>query len=218
MNINNQILQDARTLWDFHVGHFGVERADFILALGSHDERIAEYAAKLYLAGLAPWLVTSGGFGKVTRHTWRVTEGEKFAMTAEGLGVPRSAIIVEADATNTGDNVTKTRDILEARGIHVATGILVTKPYMCRRAYATAAKQWPEIKWLVAAPPLTFDEYPNDEVPLDRMINLMVGDLQRLRVYGEKGFQIPVEVPESVWSSYERLRDAGYDEFVIPAS
>ena len=59
--------------------------------------------------------------------------------------------------------------------------------------------------------PLTLEEYGCDEATL----NLMVGDLQRLRVYAEKGFQAPVDVPEDVWAAYERLAAAGYDTYVI---
>ena len=43
----------------------------------------------------------------------------------------------------------------------------------------------------------------------------MVGDLQRLRVYAERGFQVPVEVPEQIWETYERLARAGYDRYVL---
>ena len=46
-------------------------------------------------------------------------------------------------------------------------------------------------------------------------ISLMVGDLQRLRVYAEMGFQAPVEVPDEIWSAYDRLVAAGYDQYVI---
>ena len=43
----------------------------------------------------------------------------------------------------------------------------------------------------------------------------MVGDLQRLRVYEEKGFQAHVDVPSHVWEAYRRLADAGFDRYVI---
>jgi hypothetical protein len=43
----------------------------------------------------------------------------------------------------------------------------------------------------------------------------MVGDLQRLRVYPEKGFQIPQEIPADVWAAYEELVRAGYDKYLI---
>lgn len=213
--ITEAILADARVLWDFHAERKVPERADFILAMGSHDERVAEEAARAFLNGLASILVTSGGYGKVTRELWHVTEGERFAQIARTMGVPDAAILVEPKAANTGDNVVFTRQVLQQHGFTPQSGLLVTKPYMCRRAYATAAKQWPEIQWFVSAPEITFDNYPNHEVPVGRMINLMVGDLQRLKVYGENGFQIPVDIPDAVWASFERLRDAGFDDFVI---
>ena len=37
----------------------------------------------------------------------------------------------------------------------------------------------------------------------------MVGDLQRIRVYAERGFQIPQEIPDDVWLAYEELVRAG---------
>ena len=91
------------------------------------------------------------------------------------------------------------------------TGIAVCKPYMAKRAWATGTKQWPEVTWNVMTQPLSLEEYGTD----DTTIALMVGDLQRLRVYAEKGFQAPVEVPDDIWSAYERLVAAGYDQYVI---
>lgn len=209
------ILEHAQVLWDYHNLDLGLEISDFILAMGSHDERVAVHAAELMLKGFAPLLVTSGGLGKVTKDMWKVSEGEHFANIAKEMGVPVDNIIVEDQATNSGDNITKTKDIMEKKGLSVKKGILVTKPYMRRRAYATASMQWPDVDWLVSSPNLNLRDYPNHEVPMDRMINLMVGDLQRIKVYAEKGFQIPQEIPPFVWESYEALKGFGYDAFVI---
>ena len=49
---------------------------------------------------------------------------------------------------------------------------------------------------------------------MTEVLHLMVGDLQRLRVYSGR-FQAPVEVPDSIWLAYERLAADGYDRFVI---
>ena len=43
----------------------------------------------------------------------------------------------------------------------------------------------------------------------------MVGDLQRIKVYADKGFQIPQEIPDDVLSAYEELVRAGYDRHLI---
>ncbi len=86
---------------------------------------------------------------------------------------------------------------------------------MARRSLAVALKRWPEVTWYTRPPQISLREYPTTDVPLDRMINLMVGDLQRFKVYAEKGFQAPVDVPSMVWDAYGRLVAAGFDQFVI---
>jgi len=212
--IDDNILCHARTLWDYHYLDVGMRPADFILALGSHDERVAVYGANLILEGFAPLLVLSGALGKVTKEIWRVTEGERFAQIARSAGVPDCMILIENTATNIGENITRTRDLLPREGISVHSGILVTKPYMRRRAHATATKQWPEIEWMVSSPSLSFDEYLDDSTT-EQTIELMVGDLQRIKVYAEQGFQTPQDIPAKVWNSYEELVRLGFDKYVI---
>ena len=38
----------------------------------------------------------------------------------------------------------------------------------------------------------------------------MVGDLQRLMVYGRKGWSVPQDIPAAVIEAYEGLVGAGY--------
>ncbi len=92
------------------------------------------------------------------------------------------------------------------------SGILVAKPYMTRRAVATARRQWPGVAWSAASPELGFDAFDADE---RQFIELMVGDLQRMVVYAERGFQVPMPVPAVVWAAYEELARLGYDRHVI---
>ena len=47
------------------------------------------------------------------------------------------------------------------------------------------------------------------------MIDIMVGDLQRIHLYPARGFQIPQEIPPEVWSAYEGLVKAGYDRRLV---
>jgi len=55
-------------IWDYHCLGNSLDgiKADFVFALGSHDLRVAERAADLYLAGHAPYLLLSGGLGNFT--------------------------------------------------------------------------------------------------------------------------------------------------------
>ena len=47
------------------------------------------------------------------------------------------------------------------------------------------------------------------------MIGIMVGDLQRIKLYPARGFQIAQEIPDEVWQAFEGLVHAGYDKYLI---
>ena len=214
--ISGQILEDAETLYDFLSACPPLPaRADIILATGSHDCRGADHAAALYLRGLAPLIVCTGGFGKMTEGMFAKPEAELFAERCVKAGVPESAIITECRSSNTGENFRFTREMLASLGIAPKLAIATSKPYMARRVCATGTKQWPEVRWFTSVPELSFAEYVTAPITLDSTIQLMVGDLQRLRVYEGKGFQAHVDVPAPVWEAYRRLADAGFDQYVI---
>ena len=205
----------ARTLWDYHhVGH-ELEKADCIIALGSHDTRVAERAAEVFLEGWAPLLVCSGHLGSLTRTLWTRPEAEIFADVAVSRGVPRDRVLVESRSTNTGENVDFSRRLLAERGIVPRLAIAVQKPYMERRTLATFARRWPELEVRVTSPQLDFDHYPAGDIRKDDVINVMVGDLQRLVVYGRKGWSEPQDVPPDVLEAYERLVAAGYTKRLL---
>jgi hypothetical protein len=50
---------------------------------------------------------------------------------------------------------------------------------------------------------------------METVINIMVGDLQRIRIYAEKGFQVPQPIPAEVWNAYERLVSLGFDQQLV---
>ena len=210
--ITQQVLAEARKLWDYHHLNHIPAVADCILVLGSHDLRVANRGAELYLQGLAPILLFSGGLGNVTRGIWKDPEADRFARIALDMGVPAEAIFIENQSTNTGENILFTQRLLEEKGLHPQTFLLVQKPYMERRSYATFKKHWPDKDLIVTSPQLSFEDYPNEEIPMQRVINIMVGDLQRIKIYPAKGFQIPMDIPEEVWAAYEKLVAWGFTE------
>jgi len=208
--ITQQVLAEAKKLWDYHHMHHTPAKVDCILALGSHDLRVADRAAELYLEGWAPILIFSGGLGYLTKGLWKDPEADQFARIALDKGVPAEAIFIENKSTNTGENIQFTRKLLDEKGLHPNHFLLVQKPYMERRSYATFKKQWPDKDLLVTSPQIAFEDYPSEEIPMERVINSMVGDLQRIRIYPEKGFQIPMEIPDDVWAAYEKLVAWGF--------
>ena len=213
--MTERVLSLARVLWDYHHMHHALERSDCIFALGSHDLRVADRAAELYLQGWAPLVIMSGGLGNVTKDVWTEHEADQFARIAVDKGVPAKAILIENKSTNTGENIVFTRKLLDQENIDPQSFILVQKPYMERRTLATFQKQWPGKKMLVTSPQISFEDYPTKEISMERVINIMVGDLQRIRYYPEKGFQIYQEIPDAVWNAFEELVEAGYDKHLM---
>ena len=44
---------------------------------------------------------------------------------------------------------------------------------------------------------------------------MLVGDLQRIKEYPKKGFQIEQEISPEVWEAYEYLVGLGYTNYLI---
>ena len=214
-NTDVNVDRSARIVWDFHHLNHTLASADCILVLGSHDTRVAERAAEVFLAGFSTLLVLSGNLGALTSGMWDRPEAEIFADVAAGMGVPRDRMLIEARSTNTGENVEFSRALLQERGIRPRRAIAVQKPYMERRTYATFQQRWPELDVIVTSPLLTFDAYPNAAVSREDVVHIMVGDLQRLILYGNKGWSTPQAIPPEVMEAYQRLIEAGYTKRLI---
>ncbi len=209
----------AEKIWDYHLMKHTLAPADAILVLCSHDERVAERGAQLFLDHWAPLLIFSGGRGAITGRLWDEPEAERFARIGVSLGVPREQILIEPNSTNTGENVRFTQQLLAASGLDPQSFIVVQKPYMERRAYATIRKMWPHKQVVVTSPQVSFREYlvdyAHNSLTPDDVVGIMVGDLQRIKLYPELGYQIAQEIPPDVWQAYERLVRAGYDKYLI---
>ncbi|KAK3352405.1 DUF218 domain-containing protein [Lasiosphaeria hispida] len=185
-----------------------------IFTLCSLDLRVAAHAAALYHAGHGSHLAFSGSVGALTAGRFGGPEAVVFAAVAADLGVPTSAIIVEPRATNTGENVRFTFALLRELGLRFSRFILVQKPYMERRTWATFVKQWPGegAEFYVTSPPLGWDEYPDGDNPRELVMSIMVGDLVRIKEYPARGFQVEQEIPDEVWAAGQRLIAAGYNQ------
>ena len=204
--------------------HQPLKKCDAIFILGSRDERVAEYGASLFLQGYGKWLIISGSsahHGDLLKVHWQdSSEAEHFADIAARMGVPRERMILEFKATNTGQNILLTYELLRQTNIKCDSLLLVQKPYMERRTYATFMKQWPggTIDIVVSSPPLAYDVYFDEKNPKEDILNIIVGDLQRIIEYPRLGFQIAQEVPADVLEAWEVLVARGYTKHLLPAT
>jgi len=217
--MDDRIRALVKIIWDYHHLDHQLAHADAILVLCSHDTVVAARGAELFLDGWSPLLIFAGGLGAITRRLWKEPEADQFAKIAIDMGVPADRILIENRSTNTGENVLFTRQLLAAKGLDPQTFIVVQKPYMERRSYATFRKVWPEKEVRVTSPRVSLDEYlracSHGALSPDDVIAIMVGDLQRIRLYPAKGFQIHQDIPDEVWRAYEALVKAGYDKYLL---
>jgi|SRR5215469_15766630 len=120
-------------LWEYLRLGAPLERREAIVAFGGRDLRVADRAAQLWLDGWAPKLVLSGGLGYYTSQIWHEPEAHKFRRVAIERGVDPGAILIEDRSRNSGENVIRTRELLDQHGITLRNAICVQKPYLERR-------------------------------------------------------------------------------------
>ncbi|WP_405458564.1 YdcF family protein [Streptomyces sp. NBC_00101] len=205
----------AALIWDYHQMHHPMRPVDVAIGLGSHDLGVATHSAELYRAGLFPTLVFTGANSPTTARVFPRGEAVHYREHATTLGVPDEAILLEPQAGNTGQNITLSREVLTAAGITPTTVLLVSKPYMERRSFATARKLWPDVEILCTSGPLEFDDYVRSIGDEKLVLDMLVGDLQRVIEYPKLGFAIEQKVPQDVQEAYESLIHDGFTTRLI---
>ena len=119
----------------------------------------AAHAAELYNRGIAPHIIATGGMTDNGP-----AEASVLTRLLKEEGVPESAIVQETRATDTIQNITYSRAIMQERGWH--TAVLVTEPYHINRASLIARDAG-----MTVFPSPALDS-PNWSQPLPRIYNL----------------------------------------------
>ena len=207
-------------VWDYLCINQLPEMSDALLVLGSYDREVPTYAAAVYQSGVAPLVICSGS-GTVHAHDplWApfdgVPEADVFANLVIEGGVPENAVLIENRSQNTGDNFIFSKALLVEENISIKSITIVTKPYMTRRALATAQKVWPEVEWSVSSEGGDLETHLARNNHKERIIELMVGDLDRIMKYPKRGFQIEQDVPQKVVEAYTALVHDGYTRCLV---
>ncbi|MEU4412750.1 YdcF family protein [Nocardia salmonicida] len=210
---------DVETLWQYNQLDHDVRPTDVGIGLGSHDLGVATHAADLFLSGMFPRIVFTGANAPTTVARFPRGEAVHYKEHAIERGVPEGAIILEPRATNTTENIQFTRDVLESRGLAdaIRSVTLISRPYQQRRSYAILRKQWPEVDVICSSLPLDLDDYIATIGDAERVIDMLVGDTQRIWKYPERGWAIKQDIPDDVMDSFTRLVNAGYTSRLLPA-
>ncbi len=220
-DLNDEALRSALVLWDYLCLDAAPTVADCIFVMGGHDKGVATHAARLYHEGVAPVVAVSGGIvnppSMLEPGGVQASEAEELAQVLIAGGVPSEMALLEKRARNSGENFRFTDQLFAECGLAIDSAVIVTKPYCERRAIATARKNWPTRVTTIGAHRRSFHDYLETRIPLQRVLTMMVGEVDRLRTYGERDFIAPTTVPSAVLTSAELLRCEGYTARGIPA-
>jgi uncharacterized SAM-binding protein YcdF (DUF218 family) len=208
--IPERFRSDVETLWQYHDMRHTPRRCDVGIGLGSHDLGVAVVATDLYKRGCFPYLVFTGANAPTTISVFPRGEAVHYREFAVSHGVPSDRVFVEPRARNTAENLQFTDVLLKQRGLGVQSVLLMSRPYQQRRAYATCKKLFPAWDVICYSNPLALDEYVTSIGDVKKVIDMLVGDTQRIRLYADKGFAIAQDIPAEVDDAYARLVKSGF--------
>jgi uncharacterized SAM-binding protein YcdF (DUF218 family) len=208
---------DFETLWDFLQLHHELRPADVGIGLGSHDPTVPELAVDLFNRQMFPYIVFTGANAPTTIKRYPRGEAVHYGEYAVEHGVPAELVILETRARTTPENIAFTRELLAAQGRTPTSAVIMSRPYQQRRAYSIARRLWPGLDAICASVELPVGEYVQTIGDVDRVVNMMVGDLQRLDLDYRSGAAIESPIPAHVNLAYSRLVAAGYTQRLVPA-
>lgn len=206
----------ASKLWDYLQLHQTMRRSDVIIVLGNQDLRVAEWAAKIFLDGKAPFLVICGGIGRLTPPNWKKGEAYEFAKVARKMGVSEEKMILVTEPTNSNDNVISALHILRGQKKKIEKIICVSLPWVQRRSTGYFIKHSTQSRVIFSSPPIPYEKYANEFVTKENIINLLVGEIDRLQKYPQIGMMPLIEnVPKEILKATEELKAMGFTEQVL---
>lgn len=199
---------ELHTIWNALVRRDSLPiKADAMIVGGCRDLGLAERAAELYHAGVSDLLVVTG----YQPQTMQMTEAKYLSDRCIELGVPRSALLLEEQASNTGENIILAARKISEHNENVESVILIHKPYMSLRFLATAQAQWPnpQPRFYTTCQTISFEEYckVND---LHDTAWKMLGDLKRMDSYAASGFQTLQDIPQSARDASDKIVKNGF--------
>jgi uncharacterized SAM-binding protein YcdF (DUF218 family) len=206
------IYNDAELLFHFNQLHHELRPCDVAIGLGSHDIGVADITANLFQRGLFPLIVFTGANSPTTQERFPEGEAVHYRHRAMDLGVPSESILVECRATNTAENIEFARELLAEHDVHPQSAVLICRPYQQRRAFATCRKIWPDLDAVCASDSRPFDAYIESIGDSTFVINMIVGDTERVVEYAKLGLALPQDVPAQVQIALKRLVAKGFTQ------
>ena len=182
---------------------------DAIIGFGHFDHRIARRCSELWTAGLAPRIIFTGGVGAGSAD---LTEPEADAFAAvlrAGFPlIPTSAVLIENQSTNTGENIRFLCQKAEAASCPLNQVVLVATPFRQRRVSLTWQAQGPVGSTAYAAPPPSTlaEDIALFATKNEDLVAQLPGEIDRLQSYATRGWIASEQLPQAIMAARRKLR------------
>lgn len=212
-------IRALKEIWNYMCLDMKVSKSDVIIGHGCKDLDIPVRCAQLYQQGLASKIIFSGGLGKLTQDLFQKTEAETYQEIAIKNGVKEEDILLEKKSTNTGENIQFSLELIQKENLKADKIILVSKKMNERRNYNVAKKLISHKQLTITSPTRTIEdliEKLNQEEEQERKndIAVIVGDVQRVMIYPQFGWQIEDKITPEALEAYTILKNLGYNKFI----
>ena len=219
MNIKS-IEKELKIIWDYMVLDEDFPKCDLIIGCGCQSLTIPITCANLYKQGYADKIIFAGGLGKITKYHFKKAEAEMYKEIAIQEGVPEEKIWIENKSTNTGDNFRFSKKIIDEENWNIKNILIVHNKFSERRTLSAAKAIIKDKELYITSAKVSFDDFiqslqNKEEKRIIKIVSSMVGDIQRMIIFPQFGWQIKQEVPQEVQNAYRKLKSMGFDEFVI---
>lgn len=217
---NSKIIKQGKIIWDYLSQQDTLQQVDCIIVCGGHDQSVVNRAVELYKMKIAEKIIVSGG---VVRKVYGINnkdkEGVKEAVILTELlvkaGIPEEVVLTETKAINTTDNYILSNAIAEKKGYIFNSYIMVHKPYALQRTRLTLAKISDIKKVVLVSEEIDFNTYLSSEIPLEKIINMLVGEIHRIIEYPYIGWSVDTCIPTNVIRAFNYLVAKGYTKRIF---
>lgn len=188
--------------------------AEAIIGFGVFDLALPRFCAELYVRGMAPQIVFTGGIGGGTGNlggpeadVWRAE------VRRTHPEIPDAAFILENQSTNTAENIEYTAALLTrnypnlAFGVGIKSAIIVASPSRLRRVRLSMAKRQPGVHTIRQLPRVDFAaEHALYERQGVDYFDHLAGEIDRLTTYAVRGWIAAEPMPPEIAAAGEVLK------------
>lgn len=179
---------------DFIFVEDSISKSDIILVPGGSQPQLMEKAAELYHMGMAPYILPSGGFNSaIPEH---LTEWDFLRGIALDRGIQDDVILKEDRAKNTFENARFSLGVIQGKGLHIKTAILVCKGFHSRRALLTYQTIFPKgVRFCVAGVRDDSEIEKNNWFLQKEKVSIVMGEVMKIGSYFESEIHILADKP-----------------------